>query len=107
MIASSPARAAHLLAHAVAAALGGDVLLEAVVDQRVQVLDRFGPHVAAAAAIAAVGAAELDELLAPERDAAVPAAAGLGIDLRCIEKLHDAHLSRHVGRAVKRDDDDR
>ena len=53
------------------AVLGEEVLLVAVVDQRVQPVDRLGPDVAALAAVAAVRAAELDELLAPEADAAV------------------------------------
>ena len=68
--------AGAVLAHAAAAALGLEVLAVAVVDQRVEVGDALHPHVAALAAVAAVGAAELDELLAPERDAAVAAVAG-------------------------------
>ena len=44
--------------------------------------------VAAAAAIAAGGPAELDELLAPERNAAVAAVAGADIDLGLVEEFH-------------------
>ena len=61
-------RAGAVLAHAVAAALGLEVLLVAIVDQRVEVVDALDPDVAALAAVAAVGSAELDELLAPEAD---------------------------------------
>ena len=53
-----------------AAGLGLEMLLVAVVDQRVETVDRFDHDVAAASAVAAVRAAELDEFLAPERDAA-------------------------------------
>ena len=70
------------------AALGLEVLLIAVVDERVEPVDRLHDHVAAAAAIAAVRPAELDELLAPERHAAVPAVAGADIDLGLIEEFH-------------------
>ena len=66
------------------------MLLEAVVDQGVEILHRFGPDIAAAAAIAAIGSAIFDELLAPERDAAVTAGAGLDIDLGDVEKFHAA-----------------
>ena len=62
--------AGQVAAHAVHAGLGLEMLLVAIVDQRVEAVDAFGPDIAAAAAIAAVGAAELDELLAPERDGA-------------------------------------
>ena len=48
------------------------MLLVAEVDQRVQIVHRLDDDVAAAAAIAAVGPAELDELLAPEADAPAP-----------------------------------
>ena len=68
--------------------LGLEMLLVAVVDQRIEAVDAFGDHVAAMAAVAAVRPAELDELLAPERDAAVPARAGLDIDLGFVEEFH-------------------
>ena len=77
-----------VLAHAAAAVLGLEVLLVAVVDQRVEAVDRLRDHVAALAAVAAVRAAELDELLAPERDAAVPAVAGADVDLGLVEEFH-------------------
>src|SRR5262249_62115703 len=74
------AGAMTILTHAGTAVLRGVVLLVAVVDQRVEAVDRDHHHVAAAAAIAAVGPAKLDELLAPERQAAVPAVTGADID---------------------------
>ena len=80
--------AVAVLAHAVAAALRLEVLLVAVVDQRVEAVDGLDHHVAALAAVAAVGAAELDELLAPERHAAVAARAGRDIDLGLVEEFH-------------------
>jgi hypothetical protein len=48
----------------------------------------FRHHVAAPAAVAAVRAAELDELLAPEGDDAVAAVAGLHPNLGFVEELH-------------------
>ncbi len=80
--------AGAVLAHAVAAPLRLEVLLIAVVDQRIEAVDRLHHHVTAVAAVAAVRAAELDEFLAPERDAAVPARAGRDIDLGFIEEFH-------------------
>jgi hypothetical protein len=75
-------------AHAVMALLGLEVLLVAVVDQRVEAVDAQGDDVAAAPAVAAVGPAELDELLAPERDRAGTAVAAPHVDLGLVEKLH-------------------
>ena len=57
-------------------------------------------HVAAAAAVAAVRPAELDELLAPERDAAVAAVAGADVDLGFIKKFHDAADKAYASRAA-------
>ncbi len=70
------AGAGAVRAGAVAALAGAEMLGVAEVDQRVEVLHRLEHDVAAAAAVAAVRAAELDELLAPERDHAVAAVAG-------------------------------
>ena len=81
-------RAMAVLAHAADAALGLEMLLVAVVDQGVEAFDRLRDHVAALAAVAAVRAAELDVLLAPERHAAVPAVAGADIDLGFVEEFH-------------------
>ena len=48
----------------------------------------FDAHVAAASAIAAIGAAIFDELLAPEADSARAARTGPDIDLGEIEEFH-------------------
>ena len=90
------ARAGAVLAHAVHAVLGLEMLLIAVIDQRVEAVHAFGDHVAAAAAIAAVRPAELDEFLAPERDAAGAAVAGADVDLGLIEEFHDSCVPRYV-----------
>ena len=60
----------------------------AEVDQGVEVVGRLEHDVAAAAAVAAVGAAELDEALAAERDHAVAAVAGAAVDLGLVEEFH-------------------
>jgi hypothetical protein len=80
--------AGAVAAHAVDAGLGAEMLLVAVVDQRVQAIDHLGPDIAAAAAVAAVRSAELDELLAAERQRARAPVAGADIDLGLIEKFH-------------------
>ena len=56
----------------------------------VEAVDALDPDVAAVAAVAAVRPAELDELLAPERDGAVAAVAGADKDLGLVEKLHES-----------------
>src|SRR5690606_35709130 len=68
-------------AHAVHAGPGLEMLLVAVVDQRVEPVDRLDPDVAAAPAVATVRTAELDELLAPERNGTRAAVAGAYVDL--------------------------
>src|SRR5206468_2369674 len=62
----------HHLAFAAAAILGLHMLLEAVIDQGVEIVDRLRPDIAAPAAIAAIGTAIFNEFLAPEGDAAIP-----------------------------------
>src|SRR5262249_1983059 len=74
--------AGPLLAHAMAAGPGLEVLVIAIVDQRVQSVDGFDPHIAAPATVATVGSTELDELLAPEADGAFAAVSRAHIDLR-------------------------
>src|SRR5690606_32601174 len=88
-----PARAGAVAAHAVMAALGAEMLGVAVIDQRVQAIDAFDDDIAALAAVAAVRPAELDELLTPERHAAVAAVARLEVNLPLIQKLHAACIS--------------
>src|SRR6185503_13748120 len=71
---------------------GLEVLRVAVVDQRVEAVHGLDHNVAAAAAVAAARAAVLDELLAPERDAAVSAVAGADIDLGFVEEFHGLNI---------------
>ena len=87
-MASATVGTVAVLAHAGATVFGEKVLLVAIVDKRVEALDRFGDHVAAFAAVAAVRSAEFDKFLAPERDAAVAAVAGADIDLSLVEEFH-------------------
>ena len=75
-------------AHAWLAVAGEEVLPVPVVDQRIQPVDGLGPDISALAAVAAVRAAELDELLAAEADAARPARAGPHLDAGEVEELH-------------------
>jgi hypothetical protein len=76
-----PVGAVTVLAHATVAALGPEVLLVAVVDERVQPVDGLGDHIAALSAVTTVRPSELDELLPPERHAAVAAVSGANVDL--------------------------
>ena len=64
------------------------MLLIAKVDQGVEAIGAFDDDVAAAPAVAAVRAAEFDELLAPERDAAGAAVARAHEHARLVEELH-------------------
>ncbi len=80
--------AGHVAAHAMRAGLGLEMLLVAIVDQRVQPVDRLQPDIAAAAAIAAIRPAELDEFFAPERHRTGAAVAGADVNLGLIEKFH-------------------
>ena len=73
---------------AIAALARLEVLGIAIVDQGVEAINRLDHHIAAAAAIAAIRAAELDVFLAPERDDAVTAVAGLHEHLGFIEEFH-------------------
>ena len=86
-------RARHFFPHAVAAILGRDVLLESVIDQRIEILRGFRPHIAATPSVATIRATELNELFAAERNTTIPAAAGADIDPGLIEKLHAATLT--------------
>ena len=63
------------------APFGFELAGEAEVDERVQVAARDHVHGAAVAAVAAVGTAARDELLAPEARGASPAVAGGNLDL--------------------------
>src|SRR5690606_31246698 len=79
-----------LTAGAAMSAGRAEVLLVAVVDEGVQIRDALGIDAAAAAAVAAVRPAELDELLAPEADGTAAAVAAADPDLGFIEEAHCA-----------------
>ena len=91
-----------VLAHAAPASLSFVVLLVAVVDQRVEVVDAFDEDTATLSAVAAVGSAELNKLLAAEADAAVAACSGRDVDFGLIEKLHDARAFKAVVQGRRR-----
>src|SRR5579862_4192425 len=80
--------AAAIRAHAVMPGLRTEMLLIAIIDERVEIGDRLDHDIAAAPAIAAIGSTELDKFLAPERDDAGAAVTALQIDLRLIEEFH-------------------
>ena len=81
------------------AALGcAEMLGVAKIYQGVEFLRRNKDHVAALAPITAVGATELHELFAPERDNAVSAVAGAEIDLGLVKELHFGSLETEKGR---------
>src|SRR5581483_3317618 len=65
-----------------------EMLGVAEVDQRIEPGNGLEDHVGALAAIAAVGPAELDELLAPEAHRAGTARAGADEDLGLVEEMH-------------------
>ena len=80
--------AVHLAAHAVLAALRLEAGFVAKIDEGVEVLVGLHPDVAAIAAVAAIGAAERDELLATERNAAVAAIASGDGDFNFVDEFH-------------------
>ena len=82
------ALAGAITAHAVFAATRLEVLGIAKVDQRVEPGHRLEHHVAALAAIAAIGTAELDVLLASETHRPGTAGARADEDLGLVEKVH-------------------
>ena len=85
--------AAHLAgavaAHAMHTGFGLEMLLVAIIDQRVQPLHTFHPDIAAASAVPAVGSAEFNKFLAAERDTARTPVAGADIDFGFIKKFHN------------------
>ena len=64
------------------------MLLIAEIDQRVEIFDALGPDAPALAAIAAVGPAELNKLLAPEREAAIAAIPRANVNFCLIQETH-------------------
>src|SRR5262245_19861901 len=86
--------AGAVLAHPIPAALRLEMLLVAVIDQSIETIDGLDQYVAAFAAIASVRPAVLDEFVAPERDAAIPARAGRYVHLGFIEEFHGLRIYR-------------
>ena len=82
------ALAVALLAHAVLAALGLEAALMAEVDQGTDVLVGLDPHIAAIAAVAAIGATQRNELLAAKADAAIATIAGYDINFCFVYEFH-------------------
>ena len=83
---SAPVRPVRFEPFAVRAVAGSEDLLEAVVEERVEV--GVGDEVdrAAVAAVAAVRAAARHELLAAEAHGAAPAVAGRDVDVDFVDK---------------------
>src|SRR5690606_1619898 len=81
-------RSRAVAAHSRCPVAGTEMLLIAIVDQRVQVCDALHPDVAAPSAIAAVGSAVFNEFLAPERNGAAAAISGLDVYFCLIEEFH-------------------
>src|SRR5690606_1299884 len=77
--------AGAVLARPVAPGAGLQMLLVAIVDERVDPLHAFDDHLAAAAAVAAVRPAELNEFLATKRYRTGAAGAGCDVDFRLVE----------------------
>src|SRR6185437_8716794 len=92
-------------ARAALAARRPEMLRVAEVDERIEAGDRLEHHVAALA-VAAVGTAELDELLAPEADRAGAAGARADVDLGLVEEMHLPRQLRELAGEVNRRFDD-
>ena len=71
---------------------GLEMTLETEVDEGVQACIRAQENAAAIAAVAAVRPAELDELLAPETQAAVAALAGGNVNLGVVDEFHGVRV---------------
>src|SRR5438874_11297088 len=72
-------RACHFFPHAVAAILRRAMLLESVIDQRIEIFRSFRPYIAAAPAVATIRPTEFDVRSAAKRNTTVPAAAGADV----------------------------
>ena len=80
--------AIHLAAHAVFTALGFEAGFVAEIHQGIEIFIGNQPNIATTAAIAAIGAAQRNEFLAPERNAAVAAIAGGHHDFCFVYEFH-------------------
>src|SRR5690606_18413646 len=100
-------RAGAVLAHAVGAALGAEVLRVAEVDQRVEAGNGLEHDVPALPSVAAVGSPVLDELLAPEADRAGSPGARAQMYLGLVEKMHRRWLFAFGSNVVGQAQDER
>ena len=75
-------------AHAMDAAGGLKVLLVTEIDEGVEIVHADEFDIASATAVAAVGAAELDEFFTAETDAAVTAITALDVDFGLVQEFH-------------------
>ena len=87
----------------VRAALGAEVVLEAIVDERGELGVALQHDVAAAAAVASVGATLGDERLTAERHAAGAAVATLDVDARDVGELGHENFSKLLSLLRKKD----
>ncbi len=78
-----------LLAHAMPAACAFEMLLKAIIDERIEPRYRLHDNACTTTAIAAIRPALGNKLLPPEADTAFPAIAGLHVDFCFINKFHN------------------
>jgi len=78
--------------HPVNAGAGFEMLLIAVINQRIERARGDNPNITALAAIAAIRPAKGDIFLTPKRDASASAISGFDEDFCLIEKFHDGLL---------------
>src|SRR5437879_5860348 len=84
----APLRTRLVRPGAAAPVLCPEMLLVAVIDQRVEIVGGEEDDVAALAALAAIGPAEFDEFLAAKAHRPAPAVTALQIDLALVKKFH-------------------
>ena len=75
------------------AALGAEVMLKAVIDQRRQLSIGLDDDIAATTAVAAIGAAEGDELLPTEMRRTGTAVPRTGENLHVVYKVRTSHIT--------------
>ena len=97
------APAVQILALAVNTAAGTTVRMVTEGEQRRHVVIGHQPHVAALAAVAAIGPAHDDRTLAPKRDAARPTVAAAHVELALVDELgHGVRAYRRTRDQVRR-----
>ena len=76
--------------------LGFEMLLIAVINQRVEATRRFEIDMTPASTIPAIRSAKGNIFFPPERDASAAARTGLHIDFGLVEKFHEPSLRRVI-----------